>query len=239
MNAAPVSGERPEPPRVAWRSHMRERVLDEAWALAAQEGWDKVRVADLAERAEVSRPSIYKLFGDRAGIGRALVQRETERFLLDLAAVLDTHRCDLPTALRRGVAHALDEGARHPFIGAVLTAARGGTDALLPFLTSRPDPVFSSARGLLAAWLAETAPDLTQDRRDEAADVVVRLTLSHMLLPAAETDDIPERVTRTACAVLGVPVPAPSAGGGSRQAGSGRAGVALRHVLRGPDRPVG
>lgn len=207
MNVVPSFAERPEPPRVAWRTRMRERVLDEAWVLAARQGWDKVRVADLAERAEVSRPSIYKLFGDRAGIGQALVQRETERFLLGLAAVLDTHGHDVATALRHGVAHALDEGARNPFIGAVLTATRGGTDALLPFLTSRPDPVFSSARGLVAAWMAGRAPATARERRDEAADVVVRLTLSHMLLPGAESDDVPERVTRTACAILGITMP--------------------------------
>ncbi|WP_164492238.1 TetR/AcrR family transcriptional regulator [Streptomyces nigra] len=104
---------------------MRERVLEEAWTLAAQNGWDRVRVADLAERSEVSRPSIYKEFGDRAGVGQALVERETERFLTRLAAVLDSGGGDVAGALRRGVAHTLDEGRRNPFIRAVLTAARG------------------------------------------------------------------------------------------------------------------
>jgi AcrR family transcriptional regulator len=205
MSMVTDSAERPDPPRVAWRRQMRERVLDEAWALAAQEGWDRVRLADLAERAEVSRPSIYKEFGDRAGIGRALVERETERFLLGLAAVLDEHRDDLATAIREGVAHALAEASVNPFIGAVLTAARGGTDALLPFLTSRPDPVFSSARSLMVAWLGEVAPRTAPRQREEAADVVVRLTLSHMLLPAPPSDDVPGRVTRTLCAVLDMP----------------------------------
>ncbi|MFF0205177.1 TetR family transcriptional regulator [Streptomyces sp. NPDC005017] len=207
MNVVTSPDPRPDPPRVAWRRQMRERVLEEAWALAAQGGWDQVRVADLAERAEVSRPTIYKEFGHRAGIGQALVERETERFLLGLAAVLDTYRHDVAEALRKGVAHVLDEAVHNPFIGAVITAARGGTDALLPFLTSRPDPVFSSARTLMSAWLAEAVPQVTQLRREEAADVVVRLTLSHMLLPPSDPDEAPARVTRTVCAVLGVPGP--------------------------------
>ncbi|OQR59717.1 hypothetical protein B6E66_34095 [Streptomyces maremycinicus] len=197
-----LSCQSPEPPRVAWRSQMRERVLDEAWVLAARQGWDKVRVSDLAERAEISRPSIYMLFGNRAGIGQALVQRETERFLLGLATVLDAHRSDLAHSLRQGVAHALDEGARNPFIRAVIAATQGGTDALLPFLTSRPDPVFSSARDLIATWLAEMAPDTSHQRRAEAADIVVRLTISHMMLPTAECDEIPQLVARAACAIL-------------------------------------
>ncbi|MGW1591314.1 TetR family transcriptional regulator [Streptomyces sp. NPDC002386] len=198
-------GPRPDPPRVAWRRQMRERVLAEARALAAESGWDRVRVADLALRAEVSRPSIYKEFGDRAGIGRALVLRETEEFLTGLAAVLDEHRDELAVALRAAVAHALAEAGGNPFIGAVLTAARGGTDALLPFLTSRPEPVFTSAWHLLAQWLGGVAPGVPEERRVEAADLAVRLTLSHMLLPAPPTADAPERVARAACAVLGVP----------------------------------
>lgn len=195
-------GARPDPPRIAWRKEMRERVLAEARALAAEAGWDRVRVADLAQRAEVSRPSIYKEFGDRAGIGRALVQRETEEFLLGLAEVLRTHGDDLGAALEAAVAHALAEAGANPFIGAVLTAARGGTDALLPFLTSRPEPVFSSSWRLLSAWLAEVAPQTTEARRDEAAEVAIRLTLSHMLLPAARPADTPAAVARTVCAVL-------------------------------------
>ncbi|MEV5322315.1 TetR family transcriptional regulator [Streptomyces sp. NPDC052687] len=198
-------GPRPDPPRVAWRRQMRERVLQEARALAAEGGWDRVRVADLALRAEVSRPSIYKEFGDRAGIGQALVLRETDQFLTGVAMVLDARRDDLGAALRAGVAHALAEADANPFIGAVLTAARGGTDALLPFLTSRPEPVFTSAWRLLADWLGEVVPDVARERQVEAADLVVRLTISHMLLPSPLTADAPERVAGAGCAVLGLP----------------------------------
>ncbi|MFF9623828.1 TetR family transcriptional regulator [Streptomyces griseosporeus] len=197
---------RPDPPRVAWRKRMREQVLAEARALAAEGGWDKVRVADLAARAQVSRPSVYKEFHDRAGIGRALVQRETDAFLLGLAGVLESQGDDLGRALEAAVAHALSEAGANPFIGAVLTAARGGTDALLPFLTSRPEPVFSSAWRLLSQWLGEVVPQVAADRRIEAADLAVRLTLSHMLLPAARPETTPRQVSQAVCAVLGVPV---------------------------------
>ncbi|MEW2164538.1 TetR family transcriptional regulator [Streptomyces sp. NPDC007084] len=192
----------PDPPRVAWRKAMRERVLEEAWRLAAREGWDRVRVGDLAVRAEVSRPSIYAEFGDRAGIGAALVERESGRFLLGVAEVLDAHRHDVAAALEAGVAHALAESARNPFVRAVIAAAQGGTDALLPFLSSRPEPVFSQARELVDAWLAEVAPGVLAKRRLEATDLIVRLTVSHMLLPSPDAGASPARVARAACAVL-------------------------------------
>ncbi|MFD8734009.1 TetR family transcriptional regulator [Streptomyces sp. NPDC059618] len=196
---------RPDPPRVAWRRQMRERVITEARALAAENGWDRVRVADLALRAEVSRPSIYKEFGDRAGIGRALVEHETREFLVGLGAVLDARRGHLAPALEAAVAHALEQADVNPFVGAVLTATRGGTDALLPFLTSRPEPVFSSTRRLLRAWLGETVPQTDPDSRAAAADMAVRLTVSHMLLPANDPAATPLHIARTVCAVLGVP----------------------------------
>ncbi|MFB7244265.1 TetR family transcriptional regulator [Streptomyces populi] len=202
-NASAAPHARPDPPRVAWRKEMRERVIAEARSLAAEDGWDRVRVADLALRAGVSRPSIYKEFGDRAGIGRALVEHETDKFLIGLAAVLDTHRGRLAPALEAAVAHSLEQAAVNPFVGAVLTATRGGTDALLPFLTSRPEPVFSSTRRLLCAWFGETVPQVTEDRRAAAADLTVRLTLSHMLLPSHDPGATPSHIARTVCATLG------------------------------------
>ncbi|WP_078943424.1 TetR family transcriptional regulator [Streptomyces aureus] len=208
MSEAPASATphlRPDPPRVAWRKQMRERVITEAKSLAAEDGWDRVRVADLALRAEVSRPSIYKEFGDRAGIGRALVEHETDAFLIGLAAILDAHRGHFVQALEAAVAHALEQAEVNPFIGAVLTATRGGTDGLLPFLTSRPEPVFSRTRRLLRAWLDHTVPGADDDRRAAAADLTIRLTVSHMLLPAQDPGATPPHIARTVCAVLGLP----------------------------------
>jgi len=43
------------------------------------------------------------------------------------------------------------------------------------------------------------------ERRVEAADLAVRLTISHMLLPSRLTSEAPDRVSRAACAVLGLP----------------------------------
>jgi AcrR family transcriptional regulator len=201
-NEAILQGTRPDPPREAWRKQMRRRVLTEARALASENGWDRVRVGDLALRAEVSRPSIYKEFGSRAGIGQALVECESERFLHALAAILEADHPDLESALEAGVAHALREGLDNRFIRAVLTAARGGSDALLPFLTSRPDPVFSGALELLTSWLAAKRPDVPPARAAEAADVAVRLTVSHLLLPSPDGAPAADLVARTVLAVL-------------------------------------
>ncbi|MFF3617015.1 TetR family transcriptional regulator [Streptomyces sp. NPDC002580] len=194
---------RPDPPRVAWRRQMRERVLAAAEELTSAHGWDRVRVVDLADRAEVSRPSIYKEFGDRAGIGRVLVQRETDRVLSGVARALEQPGQDVGACLRAAVSHTLSEGADNPLVSAVLHAAHKDTDALLPYLASRPDPIFDSARALLEAWFARRAPETTSQRRAGAADVAVRLTLSHMLLPSSNRDHVPQQVVQAVLAVLG------------------------------------
>ncbi|MFD6494531.1 TetR/AcrR family transcriptional regulator [Streptomyces sp. NPDC060188] len=186
---------------MAWRRQMREQVLAAAGELASVRGWDRVTMADLAERAEVSRPSIYKEFGDRAGIGRALVQRETDNFLRGVAEALERPGGDVATCLV-GASYALNESADNPLISAVLRAARHGTDGLLPFLASRPDPIFDSARSLLEVWLTHREPTKGVWRTAEAADVAVRLTLSHMLLPAGESDRVPELLLQAVLAVL-------------------------------------
>jgi AcrR family transcriptional regulator len=67
----------------------RSRILDATWELVAEQG-ARLRLADVAARAAVSRQAVYLHFGDRAGLLVALVQHMDE--VLDLAASLaDVH----------------------------------------------------------------------------------------------------------------------------------------------------
>ncbi|OQD57859.1 hypothetical protein BM536_000110 [Streptomyces phaeoluteigriseus] len=201
--STPQAATHTDPPRIAWRKAMRDRVLIEAHSLASLAGWDKVRVSEIAFRAGVSRPSIYSEFGNKAGIGRALVEQEADLFLLGLGTVLDTAENEgVEAVLTAGVTYALSEAARNPLIRAVTAAARGTTDSLLPYLSTRPDPVFTKARNLLAARLERTAPEVPAEKRKQVADVAVRLTVSHIILPATESAPTSVIVARAATAML-------------------------------------
>jgi AcrR family transcriptional regulator len=46
----------------------RERILEQAWALAREHGIDSVTLADVAHAAAVSRQAVYLHFGSRAGL---------------------------------------------------------------------------------------------------------------------------------------------------------------------------
>lgn len=63
----------------------RRRILDAAWTLVAEHG-ARVKLADVAARAAVSRQALYLHFGDRAGLLVALVNHMDES--LDLSESL-------------------------------------------------------------------------------------------------------------------------------------------------------
>ncbi|MFW6695715.1 TetR family transcriptional regulator [Streptomyces sp. MAR4 CNX-425] len=195
--------ERPDPPRLAWRKEMRERVLAAAHELTCAAGWDQVSISAVAERAEVSRPSVYKEFGNRAGLGRALVVRETRSFLdgvVDALGPADRH----PRAgLEGAVLFALTEAEHNPLVRAVITAARRGSDSLLPYLTARTDPVFDAAQHILRAWLTERFPACGEEDIDVATDLIVRMTISHLVLPTWPPPTAAERLSRAALRALG------------------------------------
>jgi AcrR family transcriptional regulator len=185
-----------------FRSAARARALDAAHALLLEKGWDKVRFGQIAEAARVSRPTLYALFGDKVGLAEALVLRETDAFLAGVAAALGEHDDDLHGAVRAAVAFTLAEAARNPVLHAILTSTRGGSDSLLPLLTTRSGPVIAAATSLLTEWLSQQRPDIPGEQVAEGVDALVRLVVSHLVLPAQEASRTPDRLAGLALRYL-------------------------------------
>ncbi len=69
-------------------AEFRDRILDAARVVFVESpGSDRVH-ALIADRAGVSRPTVYKYVGDQHAIKRALLERETFRYLSALGPVL-------------------------------------------------------------------------------------------------------------------------------------------------------
>jgi AcrR family transcriptional regulator len=66
----------------------REQLLDVAREMVAERGFHEVSIDAVAKRAGITRPVIYGHFGDLEGLLEALVGREGERAITQLAAVL-------------------------------------------------------------------------------------------------------------------------------------------------------
>lgn len=186
----------------AFRRQMREQVLDIAEAQLIEHGWERVRIAGIATAAHVSRPTIYDEFGDKDGIGLALIMRETDRFLTGVGARLDRNFSQPALAIQSAVSYALGEAKRSPLLKAILTTTSHGSDSLLPLFTTRSRPLLERATDVIAGWWQEAFPSAYRAETRDSIETVVRLVVSHVVLPARPARAIPAKITAVATALL-------------------------------------
>ncbi|WP_255950498.1 TetR/AcrR family transcriptional regulator [Streptomyces odontomachi] len=192
--------------RESVRSLLREQVLNAAFDLVAAEGWGRLRLAAVARTAGISRQTLYNEFGSKEAIGRALAEREAERFLLGIQQELDAHRDDLEAAAVAGVGYTLRQASDNPLIKAVVTSAGGGEDdLLLTYLTTRPEPVFNTATAMLDAYVTEVWPQLDAESRGLAVEAVVRLTVSHIVQPGTSPEESARRIAQITARIAHAP----------------------------------
>lgn len=147
----------------------RRRILDATWEVFDELG-ARVRVRDVADRAEVSRQAVYLHFGDRAGLLVALVRHINDRLGL---GELEAHILDAPTgeeALVRLIEAGVTFTARIESIAEVFEVQKAQDEALeaawrdrMEWRRTRFRAVLErvEADGRLAAgWTPATAADL-------------------------------------------------------------------------------
>ena len=169
-------------------------IIDAARRLAISHGWGRVRMGQVAAAAGVSRQTVYNEFATKTGLAEALAGREVERFVTDVRAHLFAHGADAHAAASAAIAHVLTEAAANPLLKAILTSARGEADPLLPFLTTRADVVLVTATGAIQEWALAHFPGIDAADLAFGAESVVRLVVSHIMLPLAPADQTAERL---------------------------------------------
>ncbi|WP_320065241.1 TetR family transcriptional regulator [Micromonospora sp. RTGN7] len=180
------------------RQRLRDGIVDAARAQTVAEGWDGVRMGEVATAAGVSRQTVYNEFGSKAGLAEALARREVDRFVTDMRANLDAHGDDVRAGAYAAISHTLAAAADNPLIKAILTSARGGSDELLPFLTTRAELVLIESTGALLEWATAHLPTTDPAALAFAADSIVRLVVSHLVLPRAPVDHTARDLTNLA-----------------------------------------
>lgn len=174
---------------------LRDDLLDAAAELIAQRGYRGVRMQDIANMAGVSRQTVYNEFGDKWRLAQALLMRENERYLDQIDEALSRHD-DLHEAVAAAVVCSLETTANDPLKKAVLTGT--GSEDLLPLFTTQAEPLLFAARTRIIEHAYRHWPDLDHQAVAEVADAVIRLTLSHTLLP----HEPPEGVARVAARIV-------------------------------------
>ncbi|NBE81888.1 TetR/AcrR family transcriptional regulator [Micromonospora rubida] len=189
--------------RDAARQRLRDSIVDAARAQTVAGGWDGVRMGEVAGAAGVSRQTVYNEFGSKAGLAEALARREVDRFVTDVRANLDAHGDDVRAGAYAAISHTLAAAADNPLLKAILTSARGGSDELLPYLTTRAELVLTEAAGALLDWATVRLPTADPAALAFAADTIVRLVVSHIVLPRSPIDRTAQSLTDLALTLFG------------------------------------
>jgi AcrR family transcriptional regulator len=124
-------------------SSTRDQLLDAAAdAVLSGDPWDRVRMADVARAAGVSRQTLYYEFGSKDALATALALREADRYMTGAEAAMAGHDGTPAEAVAAATEFTLTEAAGNPLLKAVLTDDSGG---LLPFLTTRSEALLAAA----------------------------------------------------------------------------------------------
>jgi AcrR family transcriptional regulator len=178
----------------------RDLLLDAATeAVLSGVVWDKVRMADVARTAGVSRQTLYYEFGSKDALAEALAMREAERYMDGAEAAMAGREGTPGQAVGAATEFTLTEAASNPLLKAVLTDDSGG---LLPFLTTRSEALLAAARDRCASYLSEHWPELDPALVLLVADAVNRLTLSHLVLPGGRPDEVAAGIARLVDSLL-------------------------------------
>jgi len=171
------------PVNEAFRREVRERALEVARRLTVERGWQQVRFVEVADEVGVSRPTMYSEFGNKAGLGEALV-------LTGLLATLADESANLNSAAKAALRYTMLAASENPLLHGVLTNA--GDRDLLRLLTSKSGPVLPIAVTVLTDWFREHFPQVPEPIFGELIEALVRLTLSHLTQP---THELPEALS--------------------------------------------
>ncbi len=176
------------------RQRLRDALLDAAAATAADTGWSSVRIGAVAQQVGVSRQTVHNEFGTKAALGQALVQREADMLLARALEVMQMRADDPAAAVSQAATDALVGLGEHPLLLSII--AGPADDALLPLLTSRAGPQVERATAAVTAWVLGQAPDAEARQTSAAVDAVVRLVISHAVMPSESPEIVGPRLGR-------------------------------------------
>ncbi|MFI5584254.1 TetR/AcrR family transcriptional regulator [Amycolatopsis sp. NPDC051758] len=174
------------------KASLREALLDAAADLLPDRGHAALRMADVAARAGVSRQTVYNEFGNKAALTQAVALRTASEFLDGIR-----QRFETADGLLAGIHHAVVYTIEHARENRLVAAALGteaGED-LLPLLTTKGEPILTAAADLAAEQYQELEPGLSAESAALLAETVVRLSLSHLVLPTHSATEAADAVT--------------------------------------------
>lgn len=206
----PVGAAAPVPYGEAARELMQATILTAVRGLVDERPWGSITMSEVARRAGVSRQTLYNEFGNRKELARTYALSVTAGLLDRVEAEALAHAGDPRAALLGAFSLFLTIAADEPIVRA-LTAPSGADD--LAALVGSPEgvPILHAASERIRNVMQTVAPGA--DREDVAAlaDVVVRLAMSHLSVPAGSVEDATATLARVVGPALDTLAPPGSA----------------------------
>ena len=175
------------------RSLLRETILEAADRLVAASNWSAVTMAQVASGAGVSRQTVYNEFGNRAELARAYALWSAQGLLDEVERSVALHRDDLLDALVSTFSTLLAVGHEHPLIRA-LADDDGAGELTSALVSGSRSLLVVVASGRLVDIITGTWPELPAPSVVAVSEVLVRLAVSHLLLPSSPPEEAAAQV---------------------------------------------
>ena len=192
---------------------LRQRIVDAAISLTAENGWASVTMSQVADAVGVSRQTVYNEVGAKPALAEAMVQGELTSFLVVVEQAFDAHPDDARAAIESAVLSVLELAQGNTLLRTIVSATHGSADGtaaeLLPLLTTDSEQLIAASSFVIAQRLSSYPMSVSARELQSAVDAIVRLTLSHVMAPgatpaetAAQIGGLAELLLFTRCAEL-------------------------------------
>lgn len=178
----------------ASKTLLRDSVLDAVGELLAADAWSNVTMSEVATRAGVSRQTLYNAFGNREELAQAYLMREAERFLAAIEDAVVSNVDDPRRALTQAAELFLSLASTHPMVRALSTQ---DGEQLVAMATTRGGALLTAMTDRLSELILANWPKVDLEGARLLAATLVRLAISHAVLPTGEPERTAADIART------------------------------------------
>ena len=170
---------------------VRDRILDAATQCLLESGLDARLHAAIAERAGLSRPTLYKYVGDQTAILDAVRDREIEAFFTAAVPMLSQSE-DLRKDLVDAVVFVVGYARQHELLQKAL---REHPELILPALSTESGPLVDRIHRMFAGQLERAIAAIGADLDTRVVvDWIYRIIVSLITTPSGPSTETPEQL---------------------------------------------
>lgn len=182
------------PYAAAARTLLRETIVGAVDELTRTRGWAATTMADVAKAAGVSRQTLYNEFGSRPALVEAYVTHEIETIMVEVGEAVRLHADDPHLALRSAFELFLKLASDEPIVQIVVANKDTAEPGSLGTMLTGIGQTLASER--IATLIGEIWPQITPPDAHLLAGSLVRLAISHALVPEEDPGVVAHSVGR-------------------------------------------